>query len=144
MAKTKKFDEYDFLNLFYEEMLAQGQAYNLIRLSANARMVENIYEKMGILITENELQQVADICLANSWVQHTVMGVGKYGYLQLTSTGFGVAKSKKMQSEILSKKSFFRKTSDYIVEHKGWFIFLGFIVAVLGLIIKYNGTTGNE
>jgi|GEM_PF-662970 len=143
MDKTNKFDEYDFLDLFYQEMLVQGQAHNLIRLSANARMVEDIYEKTRISITENELQQVADICLANSWVNHATMGSGKYGNLQLTTIGIGVAKSKKKQSEILSKKSILKKSSDYIEEHKGLFIFLGFVVAVVGLIINYYRNNGN-
>lgn len=143
MAKKKTFDEYDFLDLFYQEMLGQGQAHDLIRLSANARMVEEIYKKTSISITENELQQFADICLANSWVKHTTIGTGKYGNLQLTTTGFGVAKSKRKQAEALNNKSHLRKTSDYIEEHKGLFIFLGFLVAVVGLIISYYGKNGN-
>ncbi len=143
MGKSKKFDEYDFLDLFYQEMLKVGQARNLVRLSVNARMVEDIYDKSAISVTEGELQRMADICLANSWIKHTTMGVGQYGNLQLTTTGFGVAKSKQKQAELLNNRSILKKTSDYIEEHKGLFILLGFIIALSGLLIKYYGSNGN-
>jgi len=143
MSKPKKFDEYDFLDHFYQEMLRVGQARNLIRLSVNARMVEEIYKKSAISVTENELQKMADICLANSWVEHTAMGVGQYGNLQLTTTGFGVAKSKQKKTELLNNRSVFKKVSDYIEDHKGLFILLGFMIAIAGLLIKYYGSNGN-
>lgn len=143
MGKSKKFDEYDFLDLFYQEMLEVGQARNLVRLSVNARMVEDIYDKSAISVTEGELQRAADICLANSWVKHTTMGVGQYGNLQLTTTGFGVAKSKQKQAELLNNRSIMKKASDYIEEHKGLFILLSFVIAIAGLLIKYYGGNGN-
>ena len=143
MGKSRIFDEYDFLDLFYQEMLEVGQARNLMQLSVNARMVENIYDKLATLVTERELQRTAGICLANSWVKHTTIGVGQYGNLQLTTTGFGVAKSKQKQVELLNNRSILKKTSDYIEEHKGLFILLGFIIALSGLLIKYYGSNGN-
>jgi hypothetical protein len=144
MSKPKKFDEYDFLNLFYRKMVRVGQAHNLIRLSVNARMVEDVYEESVISVTENHLQEMSDICLANSWVEHTTMGTGQYGNLQLTTTGLGVAKSKRKQIELLNNRSFFKKISDYIIEeHKGLFILLGFLSALAGLLIKYYGSNGN-
>ena len=95
MGKLKKFDEYNFLELFYQEMLVKGQASHLVSLSVNARMVDGIYESFGISVTENDLQSMADICFANGWLKHTTMNVGQYGNLQLTTTGLGVVKSKK-------------------------------------------------
>ena len=143
MGTSNKFDEYDFLNLFYQEMLEAGQSRNLVRLSVNARMVEEIYDKSSLLVTEDKLQRAADICLANSWIKHTTMGVGQYGNLQLTTNGFGVAKSKQKQVELQNNRSILKKTSDYIEEHKGLLILLGFIVALAGLLIKYHGSNSN-
>jgi len=134
------FDEYDFLNLFYKEMLKQGRAYNLVRLSVDARMVENVYEGSAISVTENKLQKITDICLANGWVEHTTIGTGQYDNLQLTTTGFGVIKSKKMQTEVTNNRSIFKKVSDYIEDHKGLFVLLGFLITLAGLLIKYYGS----
>lgn len=143
MSKPKHFNEYDFLDLFFQEMLATGQAENLVRLSVNARMVEEIYEKSTISITEKHLQTIADICLANSWVEHTSLGVGQYGDLKLTSTGFGVVKSKQRQMELLNNRSVLKKISDYIEDHKGLFILLGIIIALASLLTKYYGSSDN-
>ena len=119
MGKPDKFNEYDFLFLFYQQMLALGQSHNLIRLSVNARMVEEIYEKSKIPVNENELQDVADICLANRWIERTTMGGDQYCNFLLTTAGFGVVKSKLKQTELLANRTFFKKASDSIVEHKG-------------------------
>lgn len=143
MGKQKIFDEYDFLDFFYQEMLGQGRASNLVRLSVDTRMVKGIYDKSGISISEADLQRMADICLANSWIKHTTLGVGQYGNLQLTTTGFGVANSKRKQAEQLNNRSVFKKISDYIEEHKGLFILLGFLIALAGLLIKFYGSNGN-
>lgn len=143
MRNLKYFDEYDFLDLFYQEMLSAGRARNLIRLSVNARMVEDIYEKSAISVTEDHLKKMSDICLANSWVEHTTIGTGQYGNLQLTTIGFGVVKSKQKQKELLSNRSYFKKASDYIEDHKGLFILLGLLIGMAGLLIRYYASNGN-
>jgi hypothetical protein len=143
MAKQKHFDEYDFLGLFYQEMLTNGHAHNLVRLSVDARMVEGIYEKSHHSVTEDELHRLADICLANGWVKQTVVGAGKHGHLQLTTQGFGVCKSKQKQQEMLKSRSLLKKVSDYIEVHKGLFVLLGFVVAVIGVAIKYYGSNSH-
>jgi hypothetical protein len=78
MGKSIKFGEYDFLDLFYQKMLAEGKSENLIRLSVNPKMTEDINNNLNISLTENSLQKVADICLAHSWVKHTTIGSGQY------------------------------------------------------------------
>ena len=142
MGSSSNFDEYDFLDLFYQEMLAVGHARNLVRLSVDAKMVEDIYENTTVSVTEEHLQKLADICLANSWLEHTVMGT-KYGHLQLTTTGFGVVKSKRKQRELLDNRGFLKKTSDYIEDHKGLFVLMGLLIAIAGLLITYSMGNGN-
>lgn len=134
----KNINEYDFLGLFYKEMLSKGHAQNLIRLPIDARLVEKIYDNSQNSVTENELQNLADICLANGWVNHAAIGA-KYGNLQLTTSGFSVFKSKQRQLELLNNRSLLKKASDYIEEHKGLFVLLGFVVTVVGIAIKYYG-----
>ena len=142
MDRVEKFCEYDFLDLFYQEMLIKGRPHNLIRLSVNPQMAEGVYDNLTISLTENYLQKMADICLANSWVEHSGIGSGQYGGLQLTMAGLGVAKSKRKQTELLNNRSFIKKASDYIEEHKGLFILLSFISALVGLLIKYGSSGG--
>jgi len=140
MGKSKKFDQFDFLELFYQEMLAKGQPENLIRLSVNPKMAEDINENLNISLTENSLQKMADICLANSWVTKTTLGGSQYINLQLTTVGLGVVISKRKQTELLNKKSLIKKASDFIVEHRGLLILLGSIIAVASFLINHYGS----
>jgi len=142
MNRPGNFCEYNFLDLFYQEMLAKGRPHNLIRLSVDPKMVKDIYDNLTISLTENYLQEMADICLANSWVEHSYMGGGQYDGLQLTLAGLGIARSKRKQAEQLNNRNSFKKASDYIEEHKGLFILLGSIIALAGLLIK-NGSSGD-
>ena len=142
MGKSKEFSEYDFLDLFYQEMLERGQPINLVFLSVDARMLCYINEKFKISVTQDGLQEIADICLANSWIEYMTLN-GQYRDLQLTTTGFGVVKSKRKQVEQLSNRSIFKKTSDYIEDHKGLFVLFGFIIGLAGLFIKFYGSNGH-
>ncbi len=139
MGRSQKFDEYAFLNLFYQKMLEEGQRHNLIDLSVDNRMVEDIREKFGISLTEESVRALADICSANNWIQHIYMGAGNYEHLQLTTTGFGVVRSKRMQAEASKKRSTMKKSSDFIEDHKGLFTILGAIIGIIGVLIAIYG-----
>ncbi|VAW64818.1 hypothetical protein MNBD_GAMMA08-4 [hydrothermal vent metagenome] len=109
MKKQSPFDEFDFLELFYEEMIRQGRKHNLIRITINKEIVEYIYEQKSHSATEKEIEKLADICLANNWLEQKTIGVGQYGNLQLTTTGLGVITSKRRRKEIEDQKSILKK-----------------------------------
>lgn len=136
-SKSQSFNEFMLLDLFYGKMIEEGSKHNLVRLSIDIRLIEYIYEVTSLSITLEELKKVADICLANNWLEHTSLG-GKYLNLQLTTTGLGVATSKRRQKEVENSKGILKKSSDYIEDHKGLFIFLGFLIALIGLLIKFK------
>ncbi len=54
----------------------------------------------------------------------------KYNHLRLTTTGFGAAKSRQRRAEMLQQRSPTKKVSDYVVEHRGLFMVLGFLLAL--------------
>ena len=137
MKRQSPFDEFDFLDLFYEEMIKNGRKHNLIRITINKEIVEYIYEHKPYSVTEKEIEKLADICLANDWLEQKTIGAGQYGNLQLTTTGLGVITSKRRRKEIEDQKSILKKSSDYIEDHKGLFIFLGFMIAAIGLMLKF-------
>ena len=136
--KSNKFTEFDLLDFYYQTMLDNGSTRNLIRYSIDHRLVEKIYEKRSISLSESELQKIADICLANNWLEYTSIA-GKYGNLCLSTTGLGIATSKRRQKEVEASKGLLKKFSGFIEEHKGLFILLGFVIALIGLIIKFTG-----
>ena len=135
MAKEKEITEFDILELYVKEMESQGANRNLVQISIDESMASKLHDKLGIEITLENLQRLADICLANEWLEHRVLA-GKYGELGLTATGQGVVKSRQRKAELLANRSVLKKISDYIEDHKGLFVALGAAVAVAGLLLK--------
>ncbi len=133
---STNFNEYNFLDLFYQKMLNEGLTYNLVQLSVNSIIVKDINDKLSVSITNNDLKKMTDICLANGWLKNTSMCVDKYCNLQLTEIGFGVVKSKQKQAELLSNRNILKKIADYIEEIKGLFIPIGVVIALATLFIK--------
>ena len=131
--------EFDLLELYVEEMERLGQSRNFVRFNIDDSMAGRIGSKLGSEVTVEQVQALADRCLANEWLEHTSLGAGKYGYLILTTSGFGVVRSRQRQREILAARSFLKKVSDYIVDHKGLFIVLGAAIALASLLVKLFG-----
>ena len=129
-------NEYAILNVFLTRMDEKGESRKLVSLSIDEDMLEIINSKFDSKLSIEDLKKLADRCFANEWLEHFVIGAGKYGELILTTTGFGVARSLQRKKEALEQRSALKKMSDYIEEHKGLFIFLGSLIALIGLLIK--------
>lgn len=132
---NRNISEEEILVVFVEEMESRGESRKLIRLDIGESMVEKINARKGSQIDLEQLHKYADICLANEWLEHTVMG-GKYGSLSITTTGLGVVRSRQRKTEVLANRSLLKRFSDYIEDHKGLFILLGAAIAIAGLLIK--------
>jgi hypothetical protein len=133
---NRKVSEEDILTVFVEEMEARGESRKLVRLDVDALMLERINRAKGCNIDLEKLNRFADRCLANEWIEHAAIGVGKYGYLSLTTTGLGIVRSRQRKEEASANRSRLKKASDYIEDHKGLFVALGAAVALAGLLLK--------
>jgi hypothetical protein len=134
MAKTKA-TEFDLLEIFVTEMEQRGVKRNLISFDIDEKMAVAVSDKIGVPVTLEEIQKLADRCLANEWLEHRVMA-GKYGQLELTASGFGVVRSRQRKQEMLANRSLMKKTSDYIEDHKGLFIALGVAIGLAGILVR--------
>jgi len=132
---AKVITEFDILELYVCEMESEGANRNLVRISVDECMVSAFRDKFGVEVTLENLHRLADICLANEWLEHRVMA-GKYGQLGLTTTGLGVVRSRQRKAEALANRTSLKKVSDYIEDHKGLFVALGAAIAVAGLLLK--------
>lgn len=130
-----KFDEFEFLDLFYEAMIEEKQALDLVRLTVDARLVGRVYAYTMYSANESELRKLADICLANGWIEHAGVGTRQYVDLRLTLAGVGIAESKRKQKEIIERKYSVKRLFDYIEEHRGIFLFVGVVVILILLIL---------
>lgn len=135
MTKCKKIAEFDLLEAFVDEMERRGSNRNVVRLDVDESMAVILRRKTGAQITVDEVQKLADKCLANEWLEYRVLA-GKYGQLGLTSSGLGTVRTHQHEQERLKNRSWLKKTSDYIEDHKGLFVALGAAIALAGLLLR--------
>ena len=131
--------EFKILNNVLDYMESTGNTYKTVRISINEELVGEINESNGSSYTVEELQSAADKCIAHEWLKHTVMGAGPYGSLGITPRGVGAARSKRKSEEMKESRSLLKKASDYIEDHKGLFVVLGFLLTLATFALKIIG-----
>jgi hypothetical protein len=122
-----------------EYMESEGLSSKLVRISIDEELKNAINSKHGTSFSIDDLQKAADKCKAHDWLQHTSIGSGKYSDLGITTKGVGAARSKKNSIELLNSRKPLKQASDYIEDHKGLFVVLGFFLALLTLLVRIAG-----
>lgn len=92
----------------------------------------------GTSYTISDLEKAVDKCVANEWVAHRSLG-DKYRSLGITTKGVGAVRSRARAEEIKASRTWLKKSSDYIEDHKGLFVFLGFLIALATFASKFLG-----
>ena len=123
---------------FMEE---KGLTQKVVTFGVDEPLVNEIYESTGIQYSIESLRSAVDVCLAHEWIEKATMGGGNYRSLRITQKGIGVYRSKRLQEIGNQDRSSLKKLSDYIEDHKGLFIVLGFAVTLITLVIKIYGDT---
>ena len=131
--------EFKILNNVIDHMESTGSTYKLVRLSIDQGLLDEINKTNKTNYTLEELQKATDRCLAHEWLVHTIMGGGKHGNLGITPKGVGAARSKRRGEELKASRGFLKKVSDYIEDHKGLFVVLGFLLALATFALKVLG-----
>ena len=131
--------EFKILNNILDYMESNGTTYKMVEITIDEALVEEINSDGKVSYSLEELKIAADKCLAHEWLKHSYLGSGKYENLQITPKGVGAARSKQKSEELKSSRSFLKKSSDYIEDHKGLFIVLGFLLALATFALKIFG-----
>jgi len=124
----------NILRVFYDGMLKKGVNRKLYYENIDDKFINTLNSNYNIHLTLEECRKIADICLANDWLEQTTMGT-KYDRLRLTDTGFDIVKSKLAEEERLENRSFLKRKSDYVNDHSGIVALLSLIVSLLSLVI---------
>lgn len=119
-------------------MEANGATAQQVTFEVDQKLSDEINAKHGTSYSVLDLEKAVDKCVANEWVVHRSMSE-KYKYLGLTPKGVGAARSRARAEEIKASRTCLKKISDYIEEHKGLFIVLGFLVALATFASKFFG-----
>lgn len=82
-------NEIDILNLFYDEMKAQGVTREVVFLSIEEDAAAQLSQKLKQPVHLEQMQKLADICIANEWLERTTADP-HYKYLSLTEAGLQI------------------------------------------------------
>ncbi len=83
-------NEMDILDLFYDELRVEGRTRETLFISLDESAVSRLKKKLGVDVQIEVLHKLADICIANEWLERTTIDPG-YNYLSLTATGLKLA-----------------------------------------------------
>ncbi|SJM95336.1 conserved hypothetical protein [Crenothrix polyspora] len=119
-------------------MESNGVTAQVVMFEVDQKLADEINSKHGTTYTVFDLEKAVDKCIAHEWLTHRALG-GKYKCLGITTKGIGAARSKAKAEEIKVSRSWLKKSSDYIEDHKGLFVLLGFIVALATFASRFFG-----
>ncbi|GBO53003.1 hypothetical protein APA_804 [Pseudanabaena sp. lw0831] len=120
-------------------MEANGVTSQVVKFEVDQKFANEISSKYGIRYTVSDLKKAVDKCLANEWLAQR--SFEKYKDIGITPKGVGAARSKIKSEENKSSQTIIKKASDYIEEHKGLFVFFGFLIALATFASKFFGVT---
>lgn len=83
-------NELDILDIFYDELRKQGLTRQTLFISLDNSTIVLLKEKLGIDVQLEDVHQLADICIANEWLERTTADP-EYRYLSLTEAGLQMA-----------------------------------------------------
>ncbi len=119
-------------------MESSGSTYKVVTFSVDQKLADEINSKYKTTYSVQELEKAADKCVAHEWIERRSLG-SSYSYLGITPKGVGAARSKARSEELKASRSTLKKISDYIEDHKGLFVVLGFMVALATFASKFFG-----
>lgn len=121
--------EFKILTNIIGFMEANGVTAKVVTFEVDQKLADEINSAHGTDYSVSDLEKAVDKCVANEWIAHRSLGE-KYKYLGITPKGVGAARSKARSEEIEASRTRLKKVSDYIEDHKGLFVVLGFFVAL--------------
>jgi hypothetical protein len=82
--------EMDVLDLFYDQLRIEGETREELFISLDDSSAEKISHKLGTKVKLFDLHRLADICIANEWLERTTADPD-YNYLSMTEAGLQMA-----------------------------------------------------
>jgi hypothetical protein len=132
-------EEQAILFHFVDTMEKEGHTINLVHISFTDSEREIINKQYNTKITNETMEEILNRLLSHEYIKHTTFGSEAFSNLQLTLKGLGIVNSIRNREEQKKQKSFLKKASDYVEDHKGLFLAFGFVVTLITLILKFKG-----
>lgn len=141
MGDSNKTDQlqYEILNYLLDYMESSGTTYNLVRFDADKEFTDHINKENGANYLVADIEKAVDKCLAHEWLGHVAMHRSRYTNLGITQKGVEEAVLKLKADGLISSRPWSKKASDYISDHKGLFVVVSFLMALVTFSLKFLG-----
>lgn len=130
--------EFKILADIIDFMESNSVTAQTVSFSVDQELVDQINSRHGTAYSVRDLEKATDKCIAYEWIARRSLD-RKYSSLCITTKGVGAARSRQRAEELKASRSWLKKTSDYIEDHKGLFVVMGFLVAVGTFAAKFFG-----
>jgi hypothetical protein len=128
--------EFKIMGNFIDFMEANGATSKTVMFSIDQELVDEINAKHNTNYSINDLQRATNKCFAHEWIERISLD-REYTNLRVTPKGIGATRSKAKSEEIKVSRSRLKKISDYIDDHKGLFVVLGFLLTLATFASKF-------
>ncbi|MFZ2890059.1 hypothetical protein [Sulfuricurvum sp.] len=132
-------EEQAILFNFVDTMEKEGHTVELVRITFTDSERETINKQYNTKITNEKMEEILNRLLSHEYIKHTTFGGEQFSNLKLTLKGLGIVNSIRNKDEQKKQKSYLKKASDYVEEHKGLFLAFGFVVTLITLILNFKG-----
>jgi hypothetical protein len=131
--------QYEILNYLLDYMESSGTTYNLVKFDADEEFTDDINKENDANYSVADIEQAVDKCLAHEWLGHVTMHRNRYNNLGVTQKGVEEAVLKLKVDGLIYSRPWPKKASDYISDHKGLFVFVSFLMALVTFSLKFLG-----
>lgn len=132
-------EERIFLEHFVDNMESKGLTIKTVHISFSEEELKIINEKYKTNVTLEKMKEVLNKLLSHEYLKRAYLTGDNFSGLELTLKGLGVVNSLRSKEETKKKRKLLKKISDYVEDHKGIFLVLGFLITVITLFLKFKG-----
>ncbi|PRM96017.1 hypothetical protein CJ673_03825 [Aliarcobacter cryaerophilus] len=132
-------EERVFLEYFVNTMEQEGLTLKAVYISFTQEELQKINKIYSTNISMSQMETNLNKLLSHEHLKHAFIGEDKFSGLQLTLKGLGVVNSLKKKEESNKNKGMLKRVSDYVEDHKGIFLVLGFLITLITLFLKFKG-----
>lgn len=132
-------EERIFLEHFVDNMESKGLTIKTVHISFSEEELKIINEKYKTNVTLEKMKEVLNKLLSHEYLKRAYLNGDNFSGLELTLKGLGVVNSLRSKEETKKKRKLLKKISDYVEDHKGIFLVLGFLITVITLFLKFKG-----
>jgi len=132
-------EEKAILSYFVNEMESKGLTKNSVLITFSDAVLQEINNNYSTSLNDENLDTYINKLLASEHIKQRCMSGCKNSNLQITSKGVAVITSLRAKEELLQNRTFLKRVSDFIDNHKGIISLIAIVLALVSFVLRLKG-----